>query len=129
MSAASDWAALVGSLVAGALAIFQLLLASGRPLGRAAYGGKFSVLPTRLRIASGASACLFVVALFIVLARVGHVGDVGHSTFVLVGAWCFVVLFALSTLANLASPSRWEQRCMAPVAFVLTSCFVVVALR
>ena len=129
MNSVSDWAALVGSLMVVGLAIFQVRLAVGQPLGRAAFGGQFSVLPRRLRIASGLSALLFIVALYFILARAGQLGDVRNATPIRVGMWVFVGVFLLSSLANAASSSRWERWCMAPVALVLTTCCVVVALH
>ncbi|HZA52268.1 MAG TPA: hypothetical protein VE549_16095 [Myxococcaceae bacterium] len=39
-----------------------------------------------------------------------------------------MIFSALSLLANLATPSRWERRIWAPVAFGLLICSVVVAL-
>ena len=129
MNTVSDWAALVGSLLVVGLAIFQVLLAAGQPLGHAAFGGKFSVLPRRLRIASGLSALMFTLALCFILARAGQLGDVRNAAPIRVGMWVFVGVFLLSTLANAASSSRWERRCMAPLALVLTTCCVVVALH
>jgi hypothetical protein len=129
LNSPSDWAALVGSLLVVGLAIFQVLLAAGQPLGHAAFGGQFSVLPRRLRIASGLSALLFIVALYFILARAGQFGDVRNAAPIRVGMGVFVGVFFVSTLANAASSSRWEQRRMAPIALVLTTCCVAVALR
>jgi hypothetical protein len=129
LNSLSDWAALVGSLLVVGLAIFQVLLAAGQPLGHAAFGGQFSVLPRRLRIASGLSALLFIVALYFILARAGQFGDVRNAAPIRVGMGVFVGVFFVSTLANAASSSRWEQRRMAPIALVLTTCCVAVALR
>jgi hypothetical protein len=129
MKSLSDWAALVGSLLVIGLAIFQVLLAAGQPLGHVAFGGKFSVLPRRLRIASGLSALMFILALYFILARAGQLGDIRNVTPIRVGMWVFVGVFLLSALANAASSSRWERRCMAPLALVLTTCCVVLALH
>ncbi len=43
--------------------------------------------------------------------------------------WCYVGLFALSALANLASLSPWERFVMAPVAVLLAACCLIVAVR
>jgi hypothetical protein len=129
LNTVSDWAALVGSLLVIGLAIFQVLLVAGQPLGHASFGGRSSVLPRRLRIASGLSALMFTLALCFILARAGQLGDVRNATPIRVGMWVFVGVFLLSTLANAASTSRWERRRMAPVALVLTTCCVVVALH
>ena len=57
--------ALMGVLLLGGLAVFQLLLIAGVPLGRFAWGGQNVVLPARLRIGSAVAVVLY--ALFAVL--------------------------------------------------------------
>jgi len=128
MTSLSDWAALIGSLSVAGLALFEILLALGLPLGGAAFGGANAVLSAKLRVASGLSALLFVAALYVVPARGGLFGRVGSSWPVHTASWAFAALFALSALANVASRSRWERLLMAPVAFVLTICCVVLSL-
>ena len=125
----SDAAVIVGSLLVLGLAVFQVLLAAGQPLGHAAFGGKTSVLPRRLRVASGLSAVIFVIAFGVLLARAGHLGDVRGAGLVRVGTWIFAGVFLLSAFANVASSSRWEQRVMAPVALLLAASFFIVALH
>jgi hypothetical protein len=129
MKSLPDWAALVGSLLVVGLAIFQVLLATGQPLGHVAFGGKFSVLPRRLRFASGLSALMFILALYFILARAGQLGDVRNAAPIRVGLWVFVGIVFVSALANASSSSRWERWCMAPLALVLTTCCVVVAVH
>ncbi|HXC19655.1 MAG TPA: hypothetical protein VNT80_07075 [Acidimicrobiales bacterium] len=121
--------AVVGAIGFAGLSIFQISLAAGLPFGRAAFGGANRVLPTKLRLASGASAAVFLAALYVILARGDVLGSVGHSSWVArAGIWVLVVIFGLSTLANFFSRSRWERRIMAPVALVLTVCCLLVAL-
>jgi hypothetical protein len=110
------------------MAIFQILLAVGSPLGHAAFGGANAVLPARLRAASAMSALLFFAAFYVVLARVGLIGLSSESAPVRVGIWVFVAIFGLSTLTNTASRSRWERFLMAAIGLVLTACCVIVAL-
>lgn len=128
MNSPSDWAALVAAFEVGALVIFQVLLAMGSPLGRAAFGGNDVILPTRRRVLSAVSALIFLAALFVILARAGLFGSLSTASPIRVVIWIFVGIFALSTLANTASRSRWERRLLAPAALVLTAACVVVAL-
>jgi len=109
------------------MAIFQIFLAMGFPLGRAAFGGTHAVLPARLRAASMTSALLFVAAFYVVLARGGLFGVGSESMPVRITIWVFAAIFALSTVANVASRSRWERFLMAPVGLVLTACCLAVA--
>jgi hypothetical protein len=121
--------AIVGAIGIVGMSIFQILLATGMPLGHAAFGGENRVLPKKLRLVSAISALIFFAALYVVLARGGLLGRGSHSSYAArVGIWVLVAIFGLSTLANVASRSRWERRIMAPVGVVLAICCVIVAL-
>jgi hypothetical protein len=111
-------------LVAG----FQVALALGAPLGRAAWGGAHHRLPTGLRIASGFSAGLWIVAAWMVLARGGHTGSPFPSAVERVGPWVLFALLALGALMNLASRSKWERFLMSSVAALLAVLCLIVAL-
>ncbi|WP_222849199.1 hypothetical protein [Trebonia kvetii] len=54
------------------MAIFELALALGAPLGRAAMGGGQTYLPMRLRIASSVLAIFWALAVLLVLRRAGY---------------------------------------------------------
>src|SRR5487761_709442 len=110
------------------MATFQILLAMGLPLGHAAFGGTNAVLSARLRVASEISSLLFVAAVYVVLARGGLFGGASAFVPVRITIWAFAAIFGLSTLANIASRSRWERFLMAPAGLVLTVCCVAVAL-
>jgi hypothetical protein len=129
MNTLSDWLTLVASAGIACLALFQILVAAGRPYGAAAFGGTHTVLPQRLRLASAISSVVFIVALWFVLARRGPFGDAGKSTVVSVVIWVFVAVFGLSALANIGSRSRWERLLMAPLAVVLAACCAAFSLR
>jgi hypothetical protein len=128
MNSLADWVALIGALVVTGLAIFQIFLAVGLPLGAAAFGGANVVLSSKLRIASAISALLFFAALYVVTARAGLYGVVGRSWPVHLAIWVFAAVFALSALANGASQSRWERFLMLPLAIVLAACCVTLAI-
>jgi hypothetical protein len=123
-----NWLALVAAAGTAGMAAFQILLAAGLPLGHAAFGGARAVLPAKLRAASVISAVLFLAAIYVVLARGEWLGLAAESAPVRIATWVFAAVFGISTLANLASRSRWERFLMAPIALVLTACFVAVAL-
>ncbi|WP_375387833.1 hypothetical protein [uncultured Amnibacterium sp.] len=100
-----------------ALAGFQVALAAGAPLGRAAWGGTHpGVLPVELRAASGVSAGVWILGASVVAARAGFGpggGVLGR------GIWAVIVVLLLGALANLASSSPWERGLWFPVACVL----------
>ena len=101
-----------GFLVAMTLivAVFQIALALGAPLGEYAYGGtKTGKLPIGFRINS-------VVAVFVMLAISGHyLAQLGVFEPILDSAgnsvvnWVLVAFFVLSALANNATRSKKER--------------------
>ncbi len=128
VKSAADWAALIAAAGVAGMVVFQILLAVGLPLGRAAFGGANPVLPAKLRAASAMSALLFLTAFYAILARGGFITTASESTPVRIGIWVFAAIFGFSTLVNAASHSRWERLLMAPIGFALTACCVIVAL-
>ena len=87
------------------------------------------MLPRKLRLASAISVVIFVAAFYIILARGGLFGSAKQaSQMARFGIWVLVAIFGVSTLANIASRSRWERFAMAPVGLVLAVCCFIVAL-
>jgi hypothetical protein len=121
-------ASVLAALVLSFVAIFQILLVIGIPLGRAAWGGTHRVLPLRLRIASALSSLLLGLAAWIVLARTGIVAIPWQPSAVRAGTWVVFSFLTLNTLANFASRSRIERMVMTPAAFICSICLLVVAL-
>lgn len=116
-------AAAVG--VAG-IVLFQVALALGAPLGRAAWGGTHAgSLPTGLRVASGVAALVWGCAVLILLSRAGwgplHIPDAVTRW----GAWVLFGLLLLGALMNFASSSVWERFFWGPYALIVAGlCFL-----
>jgi hypothetical protein len=121
-------AAVIAALLLAIVAVFQLLLAAGLPLGRAAWGGEHRVLPPKLRAGSAAAALVLAAAGWVVLARADLAGPGTQSTAIRLATWVFTGFFALNTLGNLASRSRIERAVMTPATLLLVACFIVVAM-
>lgn len=120
--------AAVGALVLLALlAVFQLALALGAPLGRLAWGGRHRVLPRRLRISSAVSIAAYAVFGAVLADRAGIV-DVVPDAVSEVGTWVLAVYFLLGVAMNAISRSVPERLTMAPVAALLAGACVVVGL-
>lgn len=107
--------------------VLQLLLAAGLPLGQAAWGGRYRVLPPTLRWGSLAAAVVLGGAAWAILARAGLVAPGEGSLVARTGTWVFGALFALNTLGNAVSPSRTERYAMTPVTILLCGCFLTLA--
>ena len=117
---------LVGVVLLAALAVFQLLLVAGAPLGRFAWGGQHEVLPTRLRVSSAVNVVVYGLVAVVFLQRVGAV-ELLPTSVVDVGLWVLTGLFGLGVLMNAVSRSRPERLVMTPVALALAAVCLVLA--
>lgn len=106
-----------------ALAAFQLGLASGAPLGHAAWGGTSAHLTTAQRVGSAASVLFYLAAIQIVRAC----GDGRTERRFRWGTWILAALLAVAAVANIASGSHWENYLLAPVAVLLAALCVILA--
>lgn len=121
--------AAVGLLILlAALAVFQVALACGAPLGRFAWGGQHRVLPTRLRLGSLSSVLIYALIAAIVTARAGLVDLDVSDRVVQVAAWVVAAYFLLGVGVNAASRSKPERTVMTPLCAVLGVLSVGVAL-
>ena len=108
------------------IAAFQLALALGAPLGRAAWGGGHERLPVGLRVASAVAVAIWILAVMIVLGRAGFASPLSPG-FVRWGMWILVGVLAIGALMNFASPSNWERFIWGPFGVALTALSLVVA--
>jgi hypothetical protein len=114
--------------ILGLVALVQLALALGAPLGAHVYGGRVAglgeALPPAYRVASLLTVGVLLAAGWLVLARAGVVGSpAADSTLVVWGTWAIAGFLALNTLANFASTSaleRWGFGAATAVAAILT---------
>ncbi|GHD41654.1 hypothetical protein D9V29_01830 [Mycetocola manganoxydans] len=119
-------AAVFACLILLALAVFQLLLIGGRPIGRFAWGGQHDVLPRNLRIGSMVSIVLYAVFMVVILERAG-VTNVFPDAVAQVGIWVLTAYFALGILLNGISRSKPERNLMTPVCIVLAGLCLLIA--
>jgi hypothetical protein len=123
-----EGSAAVAVALLGVVGVFQLALAFGAPLGRAAFGGQHDgVLPTRLRVISGAAgAVIYPFAIALVAASAGWIDDEWMPGDGRAAMWVLVGIFLLGALMNGASPSKLE-RFWAPVSLVIAVCCGIIA--
>jgi hypothetical protein len=128
---AMGWTLVRGATVAAAaglvgIALFQLALAAGAPLGPAAWGGThLGALPTGYRIASGVAVIAWTFAALVVLRR-GGLGLFAISEAVARwGTWIIIGFLLFEVLINVASSSVWERYFWGPYALILAGlCFL-----
>lgn len=108
--------------------VFQVLLAIGLPYGRVAYGGKYEILPTNLRVMSLIAVGIFSFGIINVLERVNILTLFNNELLTTIVVWIFAVYLTLNTLMNVASKSQWEKRIMTPISFVIAVCCYLLAI-
>ncbi|MRX42118.1 hypothetical protein [Agromyces kandeliae] len=120
-------AAITLTVILALLAVFQLALALGAPLGRFAWGGAHRVLPARLRVGSLVSIVIYAVIAVLALDRVDLI-DVVPDAVAAVGMWVVFGYFVLGIVTNAISRSKPERVTMTPVVAVLAVLSLLVAL-
>ncbi|GAA1470494.1 hypothetical protein [Microbacterium thalassium] len=119
--------AAVLTAVLALLAVFQIALIFGAPLGRFAWGGQHRVLPARLRIGSAVSVVIYAFVAVVAWDCVGVV-DVFGDAFSQIAMWVFFAYFALGIVMNAVSRSKPERYTMVPVSIVLAVLSFFIAL-
>ncbi|GGE99078.1 hypothetical protein [Mycetocola zhadangensis] len=120
-------AALAATVILAGLAVFQIALAAGAPIGRFAWGGQHRVLPTKLRVASAVSVLLYAAFAVIILQR-AEVITLISDVISRVGIWILTGYFTLGIVMNGISRSKPERNLMTPVCAVLAVLCLVIAL-
>lgn len=113
------------SILAG-LALMQILLIGGLPLGDYGWGGQHRALPPRLRVAAAVAILLYAGFAVLLLSRSGVLAD-GGSTLVVAATWVLFGYCAVSIVPNAISRSRRERLVQTPASVLLTVGVLVIA--
>lgn len=119
-------AALLLTVLLGLLAVFQLALILGAPLGHLAWGGQHRVLPARLRVGSVVSIAVYAFIALVALDRAGLV-QAFPGQFSVVAMWVVFAYFVLGIAMNAISRSAPERWAMVPTAVALAVLSFLVA--
>ncbi|MCC3764920.1 hypothetical protein K3N28_17825 [Glycomyces sp. TRM65418] len=119
--------AIAGLVLLAALAVFQIALAAGAPLGRFAWGGRHDVLPPKRRVGSAVVVAIYAVFALFLLSEADLISVVGEPQLT-IGMWAILVCLALTGLLNLFSRSRFERTVMTPAALAPSVSFSLVTL-
>jgi hypothetical protein len=117
-----ELAAVVATALIAAVAVFQVALAAGLPLGEATMGGRAAtvdgVLQPPYRAIALLSAVVLVLAAWIVLGRAGTVPVFLGGQALAWAAWVVAGFMALNTVTNLSGRHPLERRGMASITLV-----------
>lgn len=118
---------IVGAMIFGMMTVLTLLVTLGMPLGEFTMGGKYKVLPMKMRFVSGSALVIQLLAVLCVL----YVGDIIslNIPFSLARGVCifFGFYLLLNTGMNLMSFSKKEKYVMTPLALIGSICFFATA--
>ena len=124
----TEAAAVLACVVLAGLAVFQVALVAGAPLGRFAWGGAHDVLPPRLRAGSAVAVVLYVLFALIILETAGLIAVLPGDALGRVGIWAITLYFFVGAALNAVSRSKAERAVMTPTALVLGVLCLIVAL-
>lgn len=110
------------------LAIFQIALVFGAPIGHFAWGGQHRVLPQKLRIGSLFSIAIYIGIAACILSKSGVYQVIPQGLVLDILVWTIFAYFLLGTFMNAASRSKPERYAMTPTALVLAVCVFFVAI-
>lgn len=121
-------ASIVVALIFALIAVFQVLLSFGYPLGEYAMGGNFKVLPIKLRVVCAGNTIFLLLmgTIFLQHTNVIHRLDF-IPTNILV--WLVTIYLGLNTIANLFSRSKKERYVMTPISSVTFLLCLFIALK
>ncbi len=112
-----------------ALALFQIAIVLGAPLGEYAYGGQHQgKLPIGFRVASVASAIFALAVAGHYLAQLGVLGMLLPSEWNVIVNWALVGFTGLSAVANNLTQSAKEKRLWGSTTIAMLIAAIVVAL-
>ncbi len=120
--------AIVGAFLFTIVAIMTVLVTLGLPLGEFTMGGKYKVLPKKLRIMGVISVIIQVVAIIIILQAGGILSLWFSENVTKYICIFFAVYLTLNTVMNLLSPSKKEKYFATPLSVMAAICFWVTAL-
>jgi len=110
------------------IAIFQLSLALGAPLGEFTLGGKFpGKLPPKIRLAAIFQIIILVIFVITVASKSG-IAFLSFYNLVKIAIWAVFAFFILGSLLNFSSPSKKERLVMGPLNLVALICTFIVAI-
>ncbi len=121
--------AYIAASVLGLLALFQIALVAGAPIGKFAWGGAHTVLPTRLRIGSVISIILYSIFSVIILDNAGVIDLINNESLLSASIWILTIYFFIGVLMNGASRSKSERNVMAPTALALAMLCLFIAIN
>lgn len=123
----STISSITGTVLLLAVAVMEVLLICGLPLGEFTMGGRHKVLPPMYRIFAASSVILQLFGAAMLLQGGGLMNMWFSGKVTKIICFVFAGFFAVNTVMNLISPSKKEKYVMTPLAAVEACCFAITA--
>lgn len=123
----STVSSITGAVLLLAVAVMEILLIFGLPLGEFTMGGRYKVLPPMYRMFAASSVILQLFGAAMILQGGGLMNMWFAGKVVKIICFVFAGFFAVNTVMNIISPSKKEKYVMTPLAAVEACCFAVTA--
>lgn len=117
----------LGAVLLFVVAVMEVLLICGLPLGEFTMGGRYKVLPPLFRVFAASSVVLQIFGAMMILQGGGRMNmwfSLGATRII---CYVFGGFFAVNTVMNLISPSKKEKYVMTPLAAIEAACFFITA--
>ena len=118
---------IIGAVLLLIVAVMEVLLICGLPLGEFTMGGRYKVLPPVMRVAAASSILLQLFGAAMILQGGGIMSMWFSSNIIKIICFVFAGFFAVNTVMNIISPSKKEKYFMSPLAAVEAVCFAITA--
>ena len=118
---------ITGAVLLLAVAVMEILLIFGLPLGEFTMGGRYKVLPPMYRMFAASSVILQLFGAAMILQGGGLMNMWFAGKVIKIICFVFAGFFAVNTVMNIISPSKKEKYVMTPLAAVEVCCFAVTA--
>lgn len=123
----STVSSIIGAVLLLAVAVMEILLIFGLPLGEFTMGGRYKVLPPMYRMFAASSVILQLFGVAMILQGGGLMNMWFAGKVIKIICFVFAGFFAVNTVMNIISPSKKEKYVMTPLAAVEACCFAVTA--
>jgi hypothetical protein len=123
----STVSSITGAVLLLAVAVMEILLIFGLPLGEFTMGGRYKVLPPMYRMFAASSVILQLFGAAMILQGGGLMNMWFAGKVIKIICFVFAGFFAVNTVMNIISPSKKEKYVMTPLAAVEACCFAVTA--
>ena len=118
---------ITGAVLLLAVAVMEILLIFGLPLGEFTMGGRYKVLPPMYRMFAASSVILQLFGAAMILQGGGLMNMWFAGKVIKIICFVFAGFFSVNTVMNIISPSKKEKYVMTPLAAVEACCFAVTA--